>query len=254
MRFYNNFIGSASVNTETEFSMCDVRELYEKNLLEQPEDWYYRTAKITYKNNAYGHRCKNISEIDLDNYILFSGCSHTQGEGLELEKTYPYLVSTALNTDYYNLGLAGTGIDVMEFNLISWFKSIIKKPKLVVIQWTDHTRYSALFPGYTEFMQNGSWTKNANAKRFLYSAEESGLFNARKLITRKLLLEIIDVPVYEIQFNNHSMYSNDGIWLKKIDFARDVSRTDFGVTGHAGIISHQNTADQLLAVIRNNDK
>lgn len=246
MKFYNNFIGSPIANTESEFSVCDEKELFEQNLLEQPEDWYYRTAKITYKNNAYGHRCKNISEIDFDNYVLFSGCSHTQGEGLELEKTYPYLVSDALGTDYYNLGIPGTGIDVIEFNLISWFRSVAKKPKLVVIQWTDHSRYSALYPGHTRFMQNGSWTTSPNAKEFLYTAEDSGFFNARKLITRKLLHEIIDVPIYEVQFNNHSIYANDAIWVKSVDFARDMC--------HAGVVSHQTTAEQLLAVIHNNDK
>jgi DNA polymerase III alpha subunit len=60
--------------------------------------------------------CKSINikieDIDLNNYILFIGCSHTEGIGLELQTTYPYLVSEELKCDYYNLGLGGTGIDV----------------------------------------------------------------------------------------------------------------------------------------------
>ena len=61
-------------------------------------------------NNFTGERAQ---EIILNNYILFTGCSHTKGVGLALEDTYPYLLAQKLNCDYYNLALGGTGQDVM---------------------------------------------------------------------------------------------------------------------------------------------
>jgi hypothetical protein len=228
------------------FSICDTSELYAQHLKSEPADWYYRSANITYNYNSYGHRCKNIANIDLDNYILFSGCSHTYGEGLELEQTFPYLISEQLGMDYYNLGLGGTGIDVMEYNLLTWFRTIQKKPKFVVIQWTDHSRYAGKHENNQYLIEAGTWSCDAHIKKFICAAEESGLFNARKLITRNLLLAIIDVPVYEIHFNNHSAFAKDCIYIKRLDFARDMC--------HAGIVSNRHISEQLLAVIRNNDK
>ena len=71
-------------------------------------------------------------DIDLDNYILVIGCSQTEGIGLKIEDTYPYLLSKNLNCDYYNLGICGTGIDVLNYNLVTWFTKIKKPPKLLI--------------------------------------------------------------------------------------------------------------------------
>ena len=64
---------------------------------------------------------------DQDNYILFIGCSHTMGVGLELEKTYPHILSEKLKMDYYNLAvpatlvtsstLVMTGLEIVSFTV-----------------------------------------------------------------------------------------------------------------------------------------
>jgi len=89
MIIYNDFLGSDNSNITLDFVGGDSKQQFNKNVLTQPIDWYYHDKKLTYSFNNQGHRSKNFKDIDQDNYILFTGCSHTMGIGLELEKTYP---------------------------------------------------------------------------------------------------------------------------------------------------------------------
>jgi hypothetical protein len=86
---------------------------------------------------------------------LFIGCSLTEGVGVALEDTFAYKLSQELDMDYYNLGLAGSGADLLSENLSMWLGNIGKKPKLVVLQWPAPNRY------YKEFHEGltpvGAW-------------------------------------------------------------------------------------------------
>lgn len=238
MIFLNGFLGNDDYNQSMAFVSGDSLEFFKENSKKMPDDWIYRNEHISYKFNSQGHRCKNLEEIDLSNYILFIGCSHTEGIGLPLEKTYPYITASELNCDYYNLSMAGTGFDVLEHNLIMWFHKVQQKPKFVVIQWSDHSRYVSLYPGYDKLMQSGRWMDDENTRRFMAASEELGIVHARKQITRNLLKSIIKVPIIELNFRQHSGYSNDGLWLKRSDLARDLC--------HAGIESHKNASKDLI--------
>jgi hypothetical protein len=239
MIFAEDFLGNDRNNETETFTGGDAYETFVENAKKMPSDWIYHTEYISYTYNSYGHRCENLKDIDTNNYILFTGCSHTEGVGLKLEKTYPYMTAKQLGCDYYNLSIAGTGFDVLEYNLLTWFHKVKQKPKYVVIQWPDHSRYVSLYPGYHDLMQSGRWMEDENTHRFMAASEELGIVHARKQISRNLLKNIIgDVPLIEINFQQHSGYSNDCLWLKRIDFARDLQ--------HAGIKSHENATKSLV--------
>jgi len=234
----NGLIGQHFFNCSDEFTSGDSEEQYLKNLQKMPDDWHYRNNKITYTYNSNGHRCKDISELNFDNYILFTGCSHTEGIGLALETSYPYLVSQSLNCDYYNLALSASGVDILEYNLLAWFLKFNKKPKYVFIQWPDHSRFMSLFPGYKHLLPNGSWCTTDEEKRFFVSGESTGFFNARKYITFNLLNEIIDVPKITVNLARLSTYDTHSLSWRKIDLARDL--------GHLGIKSHHILKNSIL--------
>ena len=119
MKFHeHNFIGH-SYDKIQHWSGSDSITLLAENLVKMPKDWYYRTHPITYEFNSFGHRSKELNAVDLENYILFTGCSHTEGVGLELSKTYSNIASQNIGSDYYNLGLGSTGIDILMHNLIT---------------------------------------------------------------------------------------------------------------------------------------
>lgn len=237
MKFFNDFIGEDCANEVVEFCSRTEEENFIEKLKTQPDDWYYRTAKIDYKFNSYGHRCKDISELNWNNYILFTGCSHSQGVGLELEKTYPYLVAQKDVCDYYNLGVSATGIDVVEYNLSLWFFKYSKKPKAVIIQWPDHSRFVSQYPGYDHLIPNGSWTTDDFSKKMLVAGEDSGFFNARKYLNYLSIHNVIDVPILQYNFGAQATYDHYEKVFKKIDLARDFL--------HFGVKTHEAIADNI---------
>jgi hypothetical protein len=238
MKFNGIFIGGNNISETVNWVGGDFKEQYLEKVKTQPNDWYYKDRTITYSFNKHGHRSKDIEDIDLSNYILVLGCSHTLGVGLELEKTFPYLVAERLNCDYYNFGISASGIDVLEYNLLTWLKKVNKKPKAIVIQWPDHTRFASYFPGHENLVEKGAWTEETDSMEFIVNSEEAGFFNARKLLTLKLIKNLIDCPIVTGIFTSQPVFDPYNLYFKKIDKARDL--------GHAGIESHKNWAEVIL--------
>ena len=238
MKLYNGFIGSDHCNVTLPFIGGDSEQQLTNNSKKMPEDWYYNNVGITYKYNNYGHRCKNVEEIDQQNYILFIGCSHTMGVGLELEKTFPYLLSEKLSMDYYNLAVPATGIDVLEYNLLTWlFK--MKKPKLIVVQWPDHSRFIEYDSIHDHILERGSWNKESNYVSFIVNAEDTGLFYARKALSARLIKTVSKkTPTIMCNFGSQQQYEVQNLCMRTLDKARDLS--------HAGIKSHANFVDMIL--------
>jgi len=242
MIFIDDFLGVEAAGTICKFTGGDSEEDYIINLEKQPDDWIYRTLEITYQYNNRGHRCKDIEDINLDNYILFTGCSHTEGVGVRLEDSYPFIVSNELNYDYYNLSMSGTGVDVVEYNLLIWLSKVIKKPKYIFVQWPDHSRFVASYPGYSQLINHGTWADDLTTQKFIASSEYTGLVHARKQISYKMIKEIAGVPVIDVHFSSLAPYASDCIWLKKIDLGRDML--------HTGIKSHQSIAKEMISYIQ----
>jgi hypothetical protein len=235
------FLGYDDTNLTRNFSGGDEEESFLQNLKTQPDDWYYRNADITYSYNEYGHRCKNIAELDLDNYILFAGCSHTEGVGLELEKTYVHKVSTALGCDYYNLAKAGTGIDAMIYNLNMWFLLVQKKPKYMFVQWPDETRFTIIHG--VDADPCGFWKTEEDFQKFLYYGDKIDFFLSRKTLAEKNTQLMVDESAL-ININVMQQKNSEGskLILHRDDFARDLS--------HPGIQSHEELTNDILAYIR----
>jgi hypothetical protein len=142
--YQNKIYGSGYTDPEFSLIGADSKNHFEENLKTQPLDWEYRTKPVLYNRNSLGHRCKEL-EMLKDNFVLFIGCSLTEGVGVALEDTFTYKLAQDLGLDYYNLGLAGSGADLLCENLSKWFLNIKKIPKLVVIQWPAPNRYYQQF-------------------------------------------------------------------------------------------------------------
>lgn len=242
MKWYDDFIGNDFSSINMPFIGGDHEHDFQKNSKTQPKDWYYHSVPISYQFNSLGHRSKEIADIDLDNYILYTGCSHTTGVGIELEKTFPYLISQKLGCDYYNLGLPATGIDVVEYNLLTWFAKVRKKPKVVCIQWPDHSRYLSLNPEYQTMVESGTWDSAKDSVSLIVNSEDSGLFYARKKLAMNIINTVIDCPIITCNFGGQSQYDIENFSMRKIDLARDLS--------HAGIKSNEDFANKLYDKIK----
>ena len=138
----NNFIGYSHPYRNTQYYHGkDNKKNYEINLKNLGPNWYYANRNITYNRNSLGHREKEFAELNVDNYALCVGCSITEGIALEVENRYSNFLRNDLNIDVYNMGIGGTGNDVIFYNLVTWLHTFTQRPKFVVIQWTDIHRF-----------------------------------------------------------------------------------------------------------------
>lgn len=190
---------------------------------------------IHYQYNNLGHRCKNIEEIDLNNYILFAGCSHTFGESLNIEDSYPYITSKLLQSDYYNLALPATGLDIMFYNVMMWCMTY-QHPKLLIIQYPDYTRFSRThsFPIVTPC---GSWSERSDVLDILIKNETLGI-NAFKSLCFTNLLNQLNIPKVKLIFGSLKPYDEDFIHVKKLDAAKD--------NKHYGVETHNMCAELIV--------
>ena len=218
------------------FSGSDTLENYQKKLKSAPADWYYKDKEISYKRNSLGHRCKDISELDFDNYILFAGCSHTEGIGLELEKTYPYLLSKKLECDYYNLSLGGTGVDTMIHNLTVWLAKY-KKPKLLVVQF-PHALRAITISQYPVTITLS--IHDTNHIEFLLSGDKLNYFSSVAELA-KIKIDSYNIKTYYVNTTGGKDIAKYSAALLNLDNARDI---------HLGIKSNSHLADNLFRQLR----
>ncbi len=121
------------------FYPMDSRELYEKNLATQPQDWIWRTQPVSYTLNSLGYRCAEFDTIDWSNSILCFGCSHTFGVGVSDHDTWPAHLSRLLNVPTVNLGIAGSSIQLNWATTVRLLTAGIR-PRAVVYYWPDANR------------------------------------------------------------------------------------------------------------------
>lgn len=203
---------------------------------------------ILFKYNSLGHRCKEVTDIDLNNYILFAGCSHTEGEGLHIEESYPHLTAKMLDMDYYNLGIRASGFDVMFYNVMSWLATY-PQPKLIVLQYPDPTRFSTAVENSPLIKPIGPWTSKAPGMRtpedlkFLVQADELGMFPFRNFCNNQLLNQYIKVPTVKLVFGGTKSYDSDSIRIHKLDYAAD--------NLHYGIETHTMCAETICDKYQN---
>ncbi len=208
---------------------------------EKPNTSYVRDG-ILYRFNNFGHRCKDVDKIDLDNYILFAGCSHTEGEGLNVEDTYPFITAKELNCDYYNLGLAASGFDVLFFNVMTWLK-VYNKPKLIVLQYPDSSRFSTLLSETALIVPYGPWKNSEEDLQFYDKADNSGMLLFRNYTLNKLLSTYIDVPCERLVFGGTKSYDYRCTRIEKLDYAVD--------NKHYGTETHTMCADIICDKYQN---
>lgn len=240
-QFNQGFIGY-SPNQSLKFAGADRETTFSDNLKKLSDDWYYRTAEITYNRNSLGHRSIEPNNLNLDNYILFTGCSHTEGIGLELEKTYSYIVANELGCDYYNLALGGTGIDAMMHNLSLWLVKVKERPKAIVVQWPDQSRFLLTDEPGNELQPTGMWSSEEEVTRFMAAGSFNGFFSSRKKIAYNFINSFSDdFKIVNIKYDNiESM--KEFLLLSHVDKARDLR--------HAGIRSNKKLADDVVTTLR----
>jgi len=241
LRFIEGFIGNERKNSSP-FAGHDSNRLYNTHLESMPDDWYYRDKIITYAYNNFGHRSNHIEEIDLSNYILYIGCSHTMGIGNAVEDTYTYISSNLLKCDFYNMSVEGSGTDIMMHNLTTWLLHIEEKPKAIVWQWPNPLRYLTVEGSINSpnIIPQGIWKYNHKKNTdFILAGEANNFFHSKTILSAEYLKTLSfkkHIPIIEVSLTNDNSPSK--IFFNLVDKARDES--------HFGIQSNKNLANDIV--------
>jgi len=150
--------------------------------------------------NSRGHRCKEIEEINLQNYILFAGDNVGVGWGTPLEKTYPHLISQALKVDYYNLSIFNGGLDSFKYNLITWYHKIPQKPRAIII--SNEFLNSVIVSDLNQTVFLPGDLNDKKVQILLESGNTTNYFKSRQYFTDKLISNLVKNPIYQIEFKD----------------------------------------------------
>lgn len=243
----DKFIGySPEYRDELFFHGKDNEANFEANKKQMGDGWYYSTNNISYKRNRLGHRAVELENLNLDNYIICTGCSVTEGIGVEVQHRYSDQLKQDLNVDVYNMGVASSGNDTIVHNLVTWLSTIDKKPKCIVIQWSDVHRFMTEDEG-GNIQLKGLWLNTEpSISKFIASGDEIRYFQSKSKYLRSLIKTIANVPIIEIPWlSDFPKPDSQTIVLPKtnyLDYGRDFM--------HPGIRTHRRWADMIIEEIK----
>lgn len=183
--------------------------------------------------NSLGHRCKELKDLNLQNYILFAGDNIGVGLGTAIEETYPHLVAKKLKTDYYNLCIFNGGLDALRYNLITWFTVIKQRPRAVIVscEFLNSLIISDQNYSYYEHCD----LKDEGVKELLDAGNMTGFFNARHIFANRQINNIITCPIYQIVFKD-----------KQPAFTHNI----INITHADDMFDHEKISDNLVSQIR----
>lgn len=250
----------------TAFSGGDTRELYNKNKNKLGDHWYYYNTPIEYNWNTNKYRMTHeIEDTQWDNYVYFSGCSYTVGVGVELEKTFPAIVSKNANCDYVNTSIGGASVELVLHNTVDFLSKCKVLPKAIIINWPEIARTSwweddGSIGIYMPKYYSGGWS--ASYEEFIMHDTHITNRFAHIRKTMNLICKSMKIPLLEVSTALGFAPSDDAVfdgitpmpsYHKPMDFSNvdDLKimhhhwARDFGHLGggHPGWFHHENIAN-----------
>lgn len=161
----------------------DTEELYRENLQKNYSEmlkYKWVDTNIDYTFNSEGFRC---CEFSTDPSILFLGCSHTIGIGINIEDSWTTIVSNKLNLKCFNLGIGGSSCDTA-FRIGHYYIEQIK-PKIVVFLRPSQYRMEAINMEYSKpiMLYGPHGDQNLNNTDYMYhyfNDDNNGFLNREK--------------------------------------------------------------------------
>lgn len=158
--------------------------------------------------NSTGHRCKEINDLNFQNYMLVVGDNAGLKLDLPVEETFPYITSKALSMDYYNLCIFNGGVDALKYNLLVWLHTY-PKPRTIVIA-CEFINSIIVSDNNFSFLKPGDLAEN-DVQDVLASANMCGFFQGRVSLVEKLLASVTTVPKYQIALKDKLVPFTSGV-------------------------------------------
>lgn len=151
------FCNALTVGETNNWAMGDEEEQFNRNLVNAPADWKYRTKSITYDINSNGYRTYEWQDIDWKNSVVIFGDSCTYGIGLDQDETISYLLQKKINKPVINLGYPSASNHLIINNCAAMIEHF-GMPYGVVINWSTTDRFR--FYDDSNYHEIGPWNKN----------------------------------------------------------------------------------------------
>lgn len=231
-----NHVNLAYKNSTQYWTGTDQRAVFEKNLKNpvtaaQLKNLGWDTADISYCYNSHGFRS---AEFDRRNCGLALGCSFTEGTGLPVDTTWPYLLSNMCGTQVWNLGVGGSSIETV-FRIFEHYVQTLQ-PKFVCVLMPPPWRleFNNNDNGFPVLMAKSLGLHESFAKDWL-SQDHNGIYNRKKtMLAMDNICKHMNIPMV---FGDSS---DSGIQLVRgVDLARDLR--------HYGVVYQQRHANRMLA-------
>ena len=150
--------------------------------------------------NNHGHRCKDLEDINLHNYLLFAGDNVALDFNLPIEETYPYIVSKQLGMDYYNLSMFNGGVECLKFNLLSWTAKIKQAPKAIIISSEFLNSFLVCDQNYMSLRECDF--KDSTTSDIFARGNYNGFFSARNELFDRIAHKSTNTQIYQIVFKD----------------------------------------------------
>jgi hypothetical protein len=149
-------------------------------------------------HNSYGYRTDNFNK-ELNNYIVISGCSLTEGHGLHLEQTWGKKLENQLNTPVVNLAKGGANAEFVSQNLINWVTSEFFKPMAIIAQWPNPYRVTHWNNGLSQFILNQN-SDDLYKLKVKYGEEYFYLPWITNIVRLDSVCKLADIPILHLCF------------------------------------------------------
>ena len=126
---------------QEEFNNANITKVNNQNRSIQD---YWKHKNISYDLNEYHFRTShNFDGLKDNEFILATGCSYTFGLGIDEPSRWSNQLEKQLDIPVVNLGVAASDIQTVIGNVCAYIANF-NKPKAIVIQIPEPTRYSYL--------------------------------------------------------------------------------------------------------------
>jgi hypothetical protein len=184
------------------FMMLNVNQQSDKNL---------------YNINTHGYRCPEFNNVEWSSSFVVMGCSRIFGESLlDDSETVPGALSSMSSTPTINLGVCGSGIDLILFNTMNMI-SLNYIPKAVFVVWPDPERFIKFKNTKPEFF--GSWSSD---QELSWLDDNNAIeYNHRYATIVKHLWQTKNVPLIEVTHHTINSPLTSNIFTDWLDVAPD---------------------------------
>lgn len=202
------------------FHNADTREDYHKHLREFGNRWRYSNKEIIYSYNELGYRTEELDYYRDKEFILVMGCSHTEGIALAEDEVWHYPLRKQFGVEILNAGVAGSGTDIQLMNSMLFLKNYNVRPKAVVIQWPNLSRFEYkgehlamnLMPVLVDNPFNDTTYEFDRMMKFykVWISDNNDLTHSQIFIeTTRLMWKFANIPYYDFSIDSVSEKANE---------------------------------------------